>query len=101
MDEGIEASIIKAGKIHRERVQYSNTKVFYMERIHVIYCLWRCVDMYGILGDHIYELRIGCGWSMDFTARKLGVSKSTYQHWEKYGVFPSVSRLIKSARYST
>ncbi len=51
--------------------------------------------MYGILGDHIYELRIGCGWSMDFTARKLGVSKSTYQHWEKYGVFPSVSRLIQ------
>ena len=54
--------------------------------------------MYGILGDHLYELRIGCGWSVDSTARKLGVSKSTYQHWEKDGVFPSVNRLLQICR---
>ena len=68
----------KSEKINLEPVQYSNTKVFYMVGIYVIYCLWRCVGMYGILGDHLYELRIGCGWSVDSTARKLGVSKSTY-----------------------
>ncbi len=51
-----------------------------------------------MLGQRVYEMRRGLGWSQVELAKRLGVAKQTVSNWENDNIQPSVEMLIALSR---
>lgn len=47
---------------------------------------------------NLENLRISSGWSQEFVARRLEVSRGTIDNWEKGRTEPSISMAVKIAK---
>lgn len=48
--------------------------------------------------EKLKTLRMTAGWSQEFVARQLGVSRNTVKNWEDGTTEPSISMAVKIAK---
>lgn len=46
----------------------------------------------------LLSLRTSAGWSQEFVARQMGVSRATIVNWERGNTEPSISEAVKLAK---
>ena len=46
----------------------------------------------------LLTLRTKAGWSQEFVARQMGVSRATIVNWERGNTKPSISKAVKLAK---
>lgn len=51
-----------------------------------------------MLGQRIYELRLGLGLSQVELGRRLNVAKQTVSNWENENIQPSIEMLVRLSR---